>query len=559
MSTASAHPYSLSGTSAQQTTLRNVDEGQWIGGYRLVERLGIGGAGTVWRAVDDGGMEVAIKLVHPAAAASEESRQRLIRETRTVNSVKSAGVAHVLDVETDDLQPFIVSEYIEGQTLEQRLTYGALPPEEATDIAEELWWIIRAVHDAGVIHRDIKPGNIVLSPHGPVLIDFGIARGHDDETLTAHGFVSGTASYASPELLRGAQSTAASDSWAWAVTFIQMLTGRAPYGTGTTEAIIRRVLAGKVDDEGLPQGVAQLFAHLLHPDPLSRLHPEAALDLMRDPALWAEQTELFATESPQVPFFPTGTLTEQTALLPSLPPTQPAYPGLQQITPTSELQVASDDTTASFSLAAPRSTTGLGIVFCAGVALAPVFLGLPGGIVALVLILLVTVLGNTHRFLRRRRISAGGMRTSDRWVAIARMPITVLTSAVQILLGFIIGIACAVGGMAALYVFGPAWLFDGVLFPLLWTPREILMSNTYPAVRAVSTHLIPALVFYVLFVAVMLLVWFLPTGRGLREGLSWPARRALPSWWMRGLVGLLWGTGIVATWGVTVNNLVFNF
>ena len=166
-----------------------MNEGDDIGGYKLLHRLGAGGAGTVWLAEDGGGTRVALKLVHPALAASEAARARLAREARTVNSVRSNAVAHVLDIETDATQPFVVSQYIEGPTLTSILQCGPLPLPVVTALATHMAQTINAVHDAHIIHRDIKPSNIICSNEGPILIDFGIAQGDGDERLTQTGLV----------------------------------------------------------------------------------------------------------------------------------------------------------------------------------------------------------------------------------------------------------------------------------------------------------------------------------------------------------------------------------
>lgn len=235
--------------------------GDWVGGYHLIERRGVGGAGTVWLAQDEGGMRVALKLVHPALADDEVARERLAREARTVNAVASDHVAHVVDVEVDDVQPFIVSEYVDGPTLSRVLEDGPMPRDRALECAASLLETVEAVHAAGVIHRDIKPGNVILSGRGPVLIDFGIAQGDEDLTLTAQGFVSATASYASPQILRGKRADESSDWWAWTATVLHLLTGHAPFGSGSTQAVMNRVLNGQPDTTGLPAAVAQLFSH----------------------------------------------------------------------------------------------------------------------------------------------------------------------------------------------------------------------------------------------------------------------------------------------------------
>lgn len=254
-----------------------METGQWLGGYRLIERLGIGGAGTVWLAEDEGGMRVALKLLHPALAHSEHSRTRLIRETQNVNAVRSDGVAHVLDVEVDDAQPFIVSEFIEGPTLSSLLRQGALPFDQVIELAHDLHATLEAVHQAGIVHRDVKPGNVIMSPKGPVLIDFGIAQSNDDDPLTITGFVSGTAGYASPELLRGQGATEESDWWAWAATLLTSATGRPPFGGGAQEAVMRRVLEGDPDVTGLPADLASIFTAAFVADPSVRSTPEEVM------------------------------------------------------------------------------------------------------------------------------------------------------------------------------------------------------------------------------------------------------------------------------------------
>ncbi|WP_165216553.1 serine/threonine-protein kinase [Schaalia sp. ZJ1691] len=236
-----------------------MESGDEIGGYRLLERLGAGGAGTVWLAEDGGGSPVAFKLIHPALAASEEARARLVREARTVNSVKDRGVAPVLDVETDASLPFVVSEYIEGPTLSALIAQGPLPGAGVVHLAAHLARTIEAVHHAGVIHRDIKPSNIICSPYGPVLIDFGIAMRDEDERLTMTGLVSGTAGYTAPEILQSRPSDEASDWWAWCATVLASATGRPPFGGGDLQAVMMRVLNDDPDVAGLPVDVASLL------------------------------------------------------------------------------------------------------------------------------------------------------------------------------------------------------------------------------------------------------------------------------------------------------------
>ena len=258
-----------------------VEEGEELGGYRLIRRLGTGGAGTVWLAEDGGGTRVALKAMHPAMAASEESRARLERETRTVNSVRSPFVAHIVDAETEASQPFVVSEYVDGPTLAEILVSGPIPLRGVAAMSYHLASTIAAVHHADIIHRDIKPSNIICSPRGPVLIDFGIAMAVEDQHLTRTGLVSGTAGYTAPELLQGQGATKESDWWAWCATLLSCATGRPPFGKGDVTATMLRVIEGIPDLAGLHPMVADALAGGLAPDPDDRPSPSLIVaDLM---------------------------------------------------------------------------------------------------------------------------------------------------------------------------------------------------------------------------------------------------------------------------------------
>ena len=254
-----------------------------IGGYRLLKRLGAGGAATVWLACDEAGERVALKILHPALAADEDYRERLLREARTVNSIRGGGVAHILDIEIDATQPFVVSEYIPGPTLSELLARGALNIGGVAAIGGALAQTLEDVHARRIIHRDVKASNVICSPRGPVLIDFGIAMGQDEARLTQTGLVSGTAGYTAPELLRGGRASAATDWWGWTATLLTALTGRPPYGEGATEGILDRVLKGEPDTRGLDPRVASLMRMALHPDAHVRPSPD---QVVRELAQW---------------------------------------------------------------------------------------------------------------------------------------------------------------------------------------------------------------------------------------------------------------------------------
>ena len=232
-------------------------------------------------------MRVALKAMHPAMAASEASRQRLERETRTVNSVRSPFVAHIVDAETEATQPFVVSEYVEGPTLAEILVSGPVPLRGVAALSYHLASTIAAVHHANIIHRDIKPSNIICSPRGPVLIDFGIAMATSDQHLTSTGLVSGTAGYTAPELLQGHGATKESDWWAWCATLLSCATGRPPFGKGDVSATMLRVLEGDPDLAGLHPMVADALAGGLCPDPDERPSPSLIVADLMSAVGWA--------------------------------------------------------------------------------------------------------------------------------------------------------------------------------------------------------------------------------------------------------------------------------
>ena len=264
-----------------------MDEGNELGGYRLIRRLGTGGAGTVWLAEDGGGTRVALKVMHPALATSEESRARLEREVRTVNSVRSPFVAHIIDAEIDASRPFVVSEYVEGPTLAEILSSGPIPLRGVAALSYHLASTIAAVHHANIIHRDIKPSNIICSSRGPVLLDFGIAMAVDDQHLTRTGLVSGSAGYTAPELLRGKPATKESDWWAWCATLLSCATGRAPFGKGDVMATMMRVIEGEPDLAGLHPMVSDALGGGLSPNPNVRPSPSLIVAHLMSAVGWA--------------------------------------------------------------------------------------------------------------------------------------------------------------------------------------------------------------------------------------------------------------------------------
>lgn len=239
-------------------------ERSMIGGYRIVERIGSGGMSTVYRAIDAEGRAVALKLLHPELAADPLSRARLRREVAMLQRVKSPYVAQILDAETDEEEIFVVTELIEGPTLDRDVRdSGHYTGGDLVELGQELAAALNAIHDAGILHRDLKPSNVMMGADGPILIDFGIAQLGDDLRMTQTGSLAHTPGFCDPVVIRGSAPDADADWWALAAVLAYAATGRAPFGVGNSPAVMHRVLEGDADLPGLTVAAAEAFRSAL--------------------------------------------------------------------------------------------------------------------------------------------------------------------------------------------------------------------------------------------------------------------------------------------------------
>jgi predicted Ser/Thr protein kinase len=246
-----------------------------FGPYRVLERIGEGGMGVVYLATDAEQRPVAVKVLRPAVAGEPDARRRLAREVETMRRVRSPFVAEVIDADVACDPPYIVTRYVRGRTLDQVVSdCGPLRGADLARVARGVASALTAVHAAGVVHRDLKPGNIMLSAGEPVVIDFGIARSPDSTRITQTGMFMGTPGYLAPEVIEGKESGQASDVHSWGATVAFAATGRPPFGTGSFETIFYRIVHGQPDLDGCPRSLLPLVAAALARDPARR--PAAA-------------------------------------------------------------------------------------------------------------------------------------------------------------------------------------------------------------------------------------------------------------------------------------------
>lgn len=250
--------------------------------YRLVRPLGAGSSATVWEAADTAlNRTVAVKLLHSSALADPTERERLRREALALARLAHPRVTIVFDYleqpqPDGGVQPVLVTELLHGKTLSERLGIGPLPAADAVAVCGQLADALRAAHEAGIVHRDVKPGNVVLTAGGAKLLDFGIALASADSNLTGNMAI-GTPACMAPEQLTGRGAVPASDIYALGCVLYWCLTGRPPYDS----ANVAQVAEGHVyapppplNVPGVPQGVVELYQRCMAKDPTQR--PSAA-------------------------------------------------------------------------------------------------------------------------------------------------------------------------------------------------------------------------------------------------------------------------------------------
>jgi WD40 repeat protein/serine/threonine protein kinase len=252
----------------------NSEEPQRLGNFILAARLGTGGQGVVYEAYDPDGIRVAIKVLRPEATADATSRGRFAKEAAAAKRVASFCTARIIAAEVDADRPYIVSEFIQGPDLSTAVReQGPFTDDDLLRLATGVVTALTAIHEAGVVHRDLKPGNVLLGPHGPRVIDFGIAR-TPEMTLTQTGHVMGSFGYLAPEVLKGGRANREADLFAWGALVLFAATGEEPFKGSHIGEVILRTFEGRPDLACLPEPLRGLVSRSLSLSPESR--PEAA-------------------------------------------------------------------------------------------------------------------------------------------------------------------------------------------------------------------------------------------------------------------------------------------
>ncbi|WP_433464300.1 serine/threonine-protein kinase [Spirillospora sp. CA-128828] len=250
-----------------------------VGGYPLLARLGAGGMGQVYLGLTGGGRHIAVKVIRDDFEGPQ-ALARFRREVATVERVRSRFAAAMVGAGLDTPPHWLATEYVPGPTLRQAVAeYGPLPPDTCLRLLAELAQGLLEIHRHGVQHRDLKPGNVILAPDGPKLIDFGIARGEDQTQITQTGAWNGTPGFVAPEVVREQQPLPASDVFSLAGTIAYAATGRPPFGGGRIEAVIHRTLGGEIDLDGADPRVAELVRLCAAKEPQARVPLERLLQM----------------------------------------------------------------------------------------------------------------------------------------------------------------------------------------------------------------------------------------------------------------------------------------
>jgi serine/threonine protein kinase len=491
------------------TPLRPSDPVQ-VGPHRLLGRLGQGGMGTVFLGVSPDERAVAVKVLRDSplhAAGDPEARRRFRHELAALRRVRGPHLVEVLDADVDADLPYLVTRFVPGRRLDELVTDdGRLHGEALERIARGIADALSTLHAAGVVHRDLTPGNVLVLDGQPHVIDLGLAIAADVTALTRSGLVIGTPGYLAPEQVTGAAVTEAVDVHAWGATVALAGTGRPPFGTGRPEAVLYRIVHESPDLDGLPRQLRELVEAAMDPDPGARPGAAALLAELGGASSWDETvalrlprdvdaTTLLATDllrpRPQLVAAssgprPTLRLDSQPAEDPPYdpppydpvthepaPPDEPdlPYDHSADVVPWSadELDPAHPRPHPARSAQVAATTTAAGAVVAAGALVAPVVTG------AVVLIGLVALraVGRSAQRLALRRERRGALRR-DPWLAVAGAPWHLLAALVDTLVAVPLMAAVAAVPAGAVWLLDPT--FNGLERPELTAATATLLA-----------------------------------------------------------------------------------
>lgn len=275
------------------------------GRYRLGDVLGRGGMGTVWRAEDETlGRTVAVKeLRFPSAIDEDEKRRisitRTLREAKAIARIRNNGAVTVFDVVDEDNRPWIVMELIEGKSLAEAIREdGLLTPKRAAEVGLAILDVLRSAHREGILHRDVKPSNVLISDDGRVVLtDFGIAQVEGDPSITSTGMLVGAPSYISPERARGHKPGPAADLWSLGGLLYASVEGVPPYDKGSAIATLTAVMTEPVEQPKNAGPLENVIYGLLAKDPEQRLDDAGARAMLNE-VLSAPDPEQSVPEPP---------------------------------------------------------------------------------------------------------------------------------------------------------------------------------------------------------------------------------------------------------------------
>ncbi|MFC9703019.1 serine/threonine-protein kinase [Streptomyces sp. NPDC056943] len=242
-----------------------------VGSFRLHRRLGAGGMGVVYLGSDRRGQRVALKVIRPDLAEDQEFRSRFAREVSAARRIRGGCTARLVAADLEAERPWFATQYVPGPSLHDRVAEeGGLRAADVASIGAALSEGLVAVHEAGVVHRDLKPSNILLSPKGPRIIDFGIAWATGASTLTHVGTAVGSPGFLAPEQVRGAAVTPATDVFSLGATLAYAAMADSPFGHGSSEVMLYRVVHEEPQLHGVPDALAPLIRACLAKDPEER-------------------------------------------------------------------------------------------------------------------------------------------------------------------------------------------------------------------------------------------------------------------------------------------------